>query len=344
MTKGKILVTGGAGYIGSHTTVELVKNGYEVVIVDNLSRSNLQTISDIYSIADKSKIKFYCCDCATEPEKLDNIIANEVNIIGVIHFAAYKCVGESSNNPLMYYHNNLISLLNVLTVIKKYNIEKFVFSSSCTVYGEPDQSLLPITEDLADGYAKSPYGETKVMCEQIIKDVVAHSKMKAILLRYFNPIGAHPSIKLGESPISKPNNLLPFITKTAIGDYKQLTIFGNDYDTPDGTCLRDYIDIVDLANAHVKAFDYIDNVDIHITDIFNLGTGEPMSVFDIIKLFEKVNQVKVNYEFCPRRDGDVTAIWADCKKANDKLGWYAKVPIEETLRNAWKWEKKIHGN
>lgn len=340
MSKGKILVTGGAGYIGSHTVVELVKNDYDVVIVDNLCRSSLKVVNSIRSLVDKNRISFYYCDCVNEPKKLESIFTNELDITGVIHFAAFKCVGESVNEPLMYYHNNLASLLNILMLMSKYNINNLIFSSSCTVYGEPDQSLMPITEELADGFAKSPYGETKVMCEKIIKDTVMASNIKAILLRYFNPIGAHPSIMLGESPISKPNNLLPFVTKTAIGDFDKLTIFGNDYNTNDGTCLRDYIDIVDLADAHVKALDYIDNVD--RLDVFNLGTGEPLSVLEIVNKFEQVNNVKVNYDFGPRRDGDVTAIWADCKKANEKLNWYATTPIEETLRNAWEWEKKIH--
>ena len=331
----KILVTGGTGYIGSHTVVELQQNGYEVVIIDNLSTS----VKDVlYSIEKITGIlpefhEFDLCD-----ENLSTqFFYNNKDIQGVIHFAAYKAVGESVENPLKYYHNNLFSLINVMKCMNENKIKNFVFSSSCTVYG---QALdLPVTELTPIQKAFSPYGHTKQISEEIIENAVKSSDFKAILLRYFNPIGAHESALIGELPIGTPNNLVPFITQTAIGKRECLNVFGNDYNTPDGTCIRDYIHVVDLAKAHIIAFERMFN---HLyksdCEIFNIGTGKGYSVLDAIHSFEKVAGKKLNYKFVDRRPGDIEKVWADTTYANNELGWKADNDIDEMMLSAWNWE------
>ena len=331
----KILVTGGTGYIGSHTVVELQQNGYEVVIIDNLSTS----VKDVlYSIEKITGIlpefhEFDLCD-----ENLSTqFFYNNKDIQGVIHFAAYKAVGESVENPLKYYHNNLFSLINVMKCMNENKIKNFVFSSSCTVYG---QALdLPVTELTPIQKAFSPYGHTKQISEEIIENAVKSSDFKAILLRYFNPIGAHESALIGELPIGTPNNLVPFITQTAIGKRECLNVFGNDYNTPDGTCIRDYIHVVDLAKAHVIAFERMfNNLSKSDCEIFNLGTGKGYSVLEAISSFEKVAGKKLNYKFVDRRPGDIEKVWADTTYANNELGWKADNDIDEMMLSAWNWE------
>ena len=344
MTK-TVLVSGGAGYIGSHVTVELIGAGYEVVVADNLSNCDMTCFEGVKKITGREDIPFYqidCCDFAAVTR-----IFEDHKIDAVIHFAAFKAVGESVAEPIMYYRNNLVSFLNILEAARNHGGCNVLFSSSATVYGEAD--VLPVTEQTPRLPATSPYGNTKQMCEDILRDVVAataaaEGQVKGIALRYFNPIGAHPSALIGELPRGVPNNLVPFITQTAIGKRECLSIFGNDYDTADGTCLRDYIDVVDLAKAHVAAVSrMVEGRMKKDYEIFNVGTGRPVSVYELVTAFEKVNGVKLNYRFAPRRPGDVVAIWADTQFANDELGWKAERSVEDTLASAWAWEKHLAG-
>lgn len=341
MNKKTVLVSGGAGFIGSHVTVELYNAGYDVVIADNMSNcdeTNYRGVSEILGVK-LPFVKMDFCDRGA----VEKLFA-DYPIDAVIHFAAFKAVGESVAEPLMYYQNNLVSFMNLLEVARKREGGcNVLFSSSATVYGETDK--LPVTEESPRQPATSPYGNTKQMCEDILRDSVqAYAGIKGIALRYFNPIGAHPSALIGELPRGVPNNLVPFITQTAIGKRACLSIFGDDYPTPDGTCLRDYIDIVDLAKAHVCAVArMLDGRMKEEYEIFNVGTGRPVSVLELVKAFEKVNGLKLNYKIAPRRPGDVVAIWADPTRANAELGWKAERSVEETLAAAWAWEKHIAG-
>ncbi len=331
----RILVTGGTGYIGSHTVVELQQKGFDVIIVDNLSNSNINVLSSIEKITG-IKPEFEEFDLI-DIDKTNDFFKRHNDIRGIIHFAAYKAVGESVEKPLMYYRNNLFSLVNILQGMKDNNIENFVFSSSCTVYGQPEE--LPVTEDAPVQKAESPYGNTKQISEEIITDTVKSAGIKGISLRYFNPIGAHESAIIGELPIGIPNNLMPFITQTAIGIHEQLRVFGDDYNTPDGTAIRDYIHVVDLAKAHVIAVDRMIKKKMKKDfEIFNLGTGNGFSVLEVIKSFEKVTGEKLNYRIVDRRAGDVEQVWADTKFANDELGWKAEKDLDEMTLSAWKWE------
>ena len=337
--KGKILVTGGLGFIGSHTTVELQQAGYEVVIIDNLSNSNIEVLDGIEKITGIRPV-FVEGDC-TNIDTLHELFKANPGINGIINFAASKAVGESIHKPILYYRNNLNILINLLDLMPVYGVKGFVFSSSCTVYGEPDKN--PITEDAPTKKATSPYGATKQMSEDIIADVVkSGAPIKAILLRYFNPIGAHPSAEIGELPNGVPQNLVPYLTQTAIGVRKELSIFGDDYDTPDGSCIRDFINVVDLAKAHVVAIRrLLDGKNKANYEYFNIGTGNGLSVLGLIKAFEKATGEKVNYKIVGRRAGDIEKVWADTTLANQELGWKAEVPIEETLANAWKWQQAL---
>jgi len=337
MSKGKILVTGGTGYIGSHTTVELIEQGYEVVIIDNLSNSQEFIIDRIEQITGV-RPKFYKFDLL-DAEALDKCFAENTDLKGIIHFAAAKAVGESVQKPLYYYRNNLQTMINVLEAMIKYNLENFVFSSSCTVYGQPDE--LPVTENAPVKPAESPYGYTKQVNENILKDTIASgAKIKGIALRYFNPIGAHHSGLIGELPIGVPANLMPFITQTAYGIREQLSVFGDDYNTPDGSCIRDYIHVVDLAKAHIVAIErMIDSKNKEAYEMFNIGTGNGFSVFEVIKSFEKSTGIKLNYKVVPRRAGDIEQIWADTTIGNNELGWKAEKSMDEMTLSAWKWEQ-----
>ena len=336
MEKTKILVTGGTGYIGSHTTVELQKAGYDVVIIDNLSNSNESVLDGIEAITGIRPV-FVKGDC-TDIETLRRLFKENPGIKGIINFAASKAVGESVHKPLLYYRNNLNTLINLLECMPEYGVKGIVFSSSCTVYGEPDVN--PIDETAPIKPATSPYGNTKQISEEIITDYIASgAPIKSIILRYFNPIGAHPSAKIGELPVGVPQNLVPYLTQAAAGIRKELTVFGDDYNTPDGSCIRDYIDVVDLAKAHVTAMKrMLDGEDTDAIEIFNLGTGRGLSVLELINAFEKATGVKVPHHIGPRREGDIEKIWAAPAKANEVLGWTAEVPIEETMRNAWAWQ------
>lgn len=337
----KILVTGGAGFIGSHTVVELQKAGYEPIIVDNLYNSSVNVIDNIAKITGVKPAfeKIDCCDLSA----LECVFNKYEGIEAIIHFAAYKAVGESTEKPREYYRNNLVSLLNLLDLMPKYGVRGIVFSSSCTVYGQPKQ--VPVNENSPILPANCPYGNTKQICEEIIRDTVAAGvPIKSILLRYFNPIGAHPSSLIGELPIGVPLNLVPYITQTAIGIREQLNVFGDDYNTRDGSCIRDYIDVVDLAKAHVLAITRILEKDADKVEVFNLGTGNGVSVLELVHSFENATGVKLNYKIAPRRAGDVEQVYADCAKANVILGWKAEVPLEETLLNAWNWQKKLREN
>jgi UDP-glucose 4-epimerase len=340
--KEMILVTGGIGYIGSHTAVELVNAGYDVVIVDNLSNSNADVISGIEKIIGK-RLPLEICDCC-DYEAMKNVFEKYKNISAAIHFAASKAVGESVQKPLMYYQNNIGSLITMLKLMSEFNCKGLVFSSSCTVYGQP--KVLPVTEEAPIQPAMSPYGNTKQICEEIIRDTVAAgTPFKSILLRYFNPIGAHESAEIGELPLGVPQNLVPFVTQTAAGIREKLSVFGNDYNTPDGSCIRDYINVVDLAKAHVIALDrIINNKSEHNVETFNLGTGQGLSVLDLVNTFEKVSGVKLNYQIVGRREGDIEQIWADPKFANEVLGWKSEKTVEETLFSAWKWQQKLMEN
>ena len=335
----KILVTGGTGYIGSHTVVELINEGYEVVIVDNLSNSNIEVLNGIEKITG-IRPDFENIDCV-DYLALDRMFEKYRGIDAIIHFAANKAVGESVEKPLLYYRNNLVSLINLLQLMPIHKIKNFVFSSSCTVYGQPD--ILPVTEEATIKVAASPYGNTKQIGEAIIRDTIhANPFYNSIILRYFNPIGAHSTAEIGELPNGVPNNLLPFVTQTAIGLRKQLQVFGSDYNTPDGSCIRDYIHVVDLAKAHVIAVRrLIKNESGKQVETFNLGTGRGLSVLEIITTFEKVNNIKVPYKIVGRRAGDIEKVWADPSFANSVLGWKANETVEETLRSAWEWEKNL---
>jgi UDP-glucose 4-epimerase len=334
----KILVTGGLGFIGSHTVVALQDKGYEVVIIDNLSNSNIEVLERIAKITGK-KPTFELLDLR-DKKRTSSFFDKNPDIEGIIHFAAFKAVNESIKKPLKYYENNLHSLTYLLQEMQKRNLQNFIFSSSCTVYGDPDN--LPITEEAPIKPALSPYGNTKQIGEEILLDTSKAHQIKSIALRYFNPIGAHPSGLIGELPNGIPQNLVPFITQTAIGKRKELSIFGDDYNTPDGTAIRDYIHVMDLAQSHVVALErLINNQNTSHFEIFNIGTGRGSSVMELVKAFEKVNDLKLNYKIAPRREGDVPAVWADTSKAKKILGWEAKLSMEDALKDAWNWEKKL---
>ena len=337
--KGKILVTGGTGYIGSHTVVELQNAGYEVVIIDNLSNSSADVVDNIEKVSGIRPVfeKLDCLDYAG----LDAVFTKYKGIKAIIHFAASKAVGESVQKPLLYYRNNLVSLINLLELMPKHGVEGIVFSSSCTVYGQPDE--LPVTEKAPIKKAESPYGNTKQINEEIVRDTVASgAPINAILLRYFNPIGAHPTALLGELPNGVPQNLIPYLTQTAIGIREKLSVFGDDYDTPDGSCIRDFINVVDLAKAHVVAIRRIlENKQKEKVEVFNIGTGRGLSVLELINAFEKATGVKLNYQIVGRRAGDIEKVWANPELANNELGWKAKTSIEDTLLSAWKWQLKL---
>ncbi|MCC8197082.1 MAG: UDP-glucose 4-epimerase GalE [Tannerellaceae bacterium] len=337
--KKKILVTGGTGYIGSHTVVELQNAGYDVVIVDNLSNSNIEVLDGIEKISGIRPV-FAELDC-NDKTRLKKLLEANPGIKGIIHFAASKAVGESVKIPLQYYRNNIVTLLNLLELMPEAGIEGIVFSSSCTVYGQPD--ILPVTEDAPVKPALSPYGNTKQINEEIIRDTIyAGAPFKSIILRYFNPIGAHPSAEIGELPNGVPQNLVPFLTQTAIGIRPELSVFGDDYDTPDGSCIRDYINVVDLAKAHVIAMDrMLNNQTEEKLEIFNLGTGRGISVLELIGAFEKGTGVKVPYKIVGRREGDIEKVWANPEHANKVLGWIAKESVEDTLVTAWNWQLKL---
>lgn len=338
--KQTILVTGGTGFIGSHTTVELQEAGYKVVIVDNLSNSRADVVDGIEKITG-IRPAFEQADCC-DFEAMNKIFAKYPDIDGIIHFAASKAVGESVEKPLKYYRNNFVSLINLLELMPKHNVKGIIFSSSCTVYGQPDPQYLPVTEDAPVKPAESPYGNTKQVNEEIIRDTIkSGSPIKAILLRYFNPIGSHPTAIIGEMPNGVPMNLIPYVTQTAIGIRKQLKVFGNDYNTPDGTCIRDYIYVVDLAKAHVKAMERVLDTDSDALEVFNVGTGNGVSTKEIVDAFEKVTGVKLNWTFAPRRAGDIEQVWANPEKANNVLGWKAETSLEDTLATAWKWQQKL---
>ena len=338
--KQTILVTGGTGFIGSHTTVELINAGYKVVIVDNLSNSKADVIDGIEQITGVRPAfeEVDCCDL----QGMDNVFSKYPDIEGIIHFAASKAVGESVEKPLLYYRNNFVSLINLLDLMPKHGVKGIIFSSSCTVYGQPDPENLPVTEDAPIKPAESPYGNTKQVNEEIIRDDInSGAPIKAILLRYFNPIGSHPTAIIGEMPNGVPMNLIPYVTQTAMGIREQLKVFGNDYDTPDGTCIRDYIYVVDLAKAHVKAMQRVLDTDSEKLEVFNIGTGKGVSTKEIVDAFEKSTGVKLNWAFAPRRAGDIEKVWANPDKANNVLGWKAETSLEDTLKSAWNWQVKL---
>jgi UDP-glucose 4-epimerase len=336
----KILVTGGLGYIGSHTVVELVNTGYEPVIVDDLSNSQHQILNQLTKIIG-FKPAFHQFDLCDE-QKLKAFVASEPDIEGIIHFAAFKAVGESVQKPLKYYHNNLTSLVNLLKEFSGKPVS-FVFSSSCTVYGQPDE--LPVTENAPIKPAESPYGNTKQIAEEILKDAIkSGDAQKVIALRYFNPVGAHESALIGELPIGVPQNLVPFITQTAIGKREKITVFGNDYNTKDGSCVRDYIHVVDLAKAHVAALKLMGHDSFSGYDVFNLGTGKGNTVLEIIIAFEQATGVKLNYEIGPRRNGDVEKVWGDVTKSAKQLHWQAQLGIDTMMSSAWAWEQYLAQN
>lgn len=337
--KGKILVTGGTGYIGSHTVVELQSAGYDVVIIDNLSNSNKDVLDGIEKISGIRPI-FVEADC-TDMKALTKLFDDNPGINGIINFAASKAVGESVEKPLLYYKNNLVTLINLLELMPKYGTKGFVFSSSCTVYGEPDVN--PVDETAPIKVAESPYGNTKQISEEIITDYInSGAPIKSILLRYFNPVGAHPSAEIGELPNGVPQNLIPYLTQTAMGIRKELSVFGNDYDTPDGSCIRDFINVVDLAKAHVKALErMLEDKSVEKLEIFNLGTGVGLSVLELISAFERATGVKVPHKIVGRRKGDIEKVWANADKANNVLGWKATTTIEDTMRSAWNWQLKL---
>jgi UDP-glucose 4-epimerase len=334
----KILVTGGCGYIGVHTIVDLVQNGYQVISIDNNSRSNPFILEGAEKIIGK-KVKNYIVDlCNFDDTRA--VFEENKDIIGIIHFAAYKSVNESVENPLMYFENNIVSLLNILKCSKEFKVPNFVFSSSCTVYGNPDS--IPVTEETPMKLAESPYGITKQMGEQIVSETVKQSDITAILLRYFNPVGAHPSAYIGEIPLGKPANLVPAITQTAIGKIPAMQVYGNDYDTRDGSCIRDFIHVSDIAHAHTLALNYLINKkNKTICEVFNLGTGNGYTVLEAITAFEKVSGVKLNYKLGPRRAGDVIAIYANNDKAKNELNWIPQYNIEQMMSTAWEWELKL---
>ncbi|MFX1703418.1 UDP-glucose 4-epimerase GalE [Chitinophaga sp. CC14] len=334
----KVLVTGGCGYIGAHTIVDLINNGFDVVSVDSNIRSSTQLLDGIEKITGK-KVRNYKVDLCNL-EDTNAVFHENRDIVGVIHFAALKAVGESVNEPLMYFQNNLTSLINVLKCVKEYNVPNLVFSSSCSVYG--NTKALPVVEETPLGEAQSPYARTKQMGEQIIEDYSRVNETNSILLRYFNPVGAHPSALIGELPLGKPDNLVPVITQTAIGKIPKMTVFGTDYDTRDGSCVRDYIHVMDIAAAHTKALQYlIEHRNTSNCEVFNLGTGNGVTVLEAIKAFEKISGIKLNYTTGPRREGDVISIYANNSKAKEKLNWEPKIGIEDSMRTAWQWEVSL---
>jgi len=334
----KILVTGGCGYIGSHTLVDLIENGYDVISVDNNSRSNPNILKGIEQITGK-KVKNYKVDLCNFDDTFAIFQEND-DITGIIHFAAYKAVGESVENPLLYFENNLTSLINLLKCVQEFHIPHFVFSSSCTVYGNPDQ--IPVTESTPPKPAESPYGYTKQMSEQIINEFAKSSGTHHILLRYFNPAGAHPSVIIGEMPLGKPQNLVPAITQTAVGRIEKMYVYGNDYPTRDGSCVRDFIHVCDLANAHTLSLKYLEEGRNNgLCEVFNLGTGNGVTVLEAIHAFEKVSGLSLNYEIGARRPGDVIAIYANNDLARKVLGWEPKFSLEDMMSTAWKWEQRL---
>ena len=334
----KVLVTGGAGYIGSHTVVELVKSGYDPIILDDYRNSDSSVLKRLSQIIGFEPRHVVCDVC--DQNRIEEIVET-YSISGVIHFAAYKAVGESVENPLKYYSNNITGLVSVLSVLKKRPEIPFVFSSSCTVYGEP-MGLKEVNENTAKSIPTSPYGYTKWLGEQIIDDLfISNKQLRMMSLRYFNPIGAHESALIGELPVGKPNNLLPFITQTAADIHEKLVIFGKDYPTTDGTCVRDYIHVVDLAEAHVKAMDYLLSIEEGCHEIVNVGTGKGTSVLELVRAFEKENNMELNYVFGPKRSGDVIEIYANVDYAFSLLGWRSSRSIKDAVRDAWKWEKSI---
>ncbi len=337
--KTRILVTGGTGYIGSHTVVELQQAGFEVIIIDNLSNSEKNVLNGIEKITG-IRPAFEQLDCL-DYAGLENLFQKYKGIKAIIHFAASKAVGESVQNPLLYYRNNLGSLLNLLELMPKYGVEHFVFSSSCTVYGQPDE--LPVSERAPIKEATSPYGNTKQIAEEIIRDYIhSNAPVKSIILRYFNPVGAHPSAEIGELPNGVPQNLIPFVTQTAASIRQELSVFGDDYNTSDGSCIRDYINVVDLAKAHVVAMKrLLEGKNKQVLEYFNLGTGRGLSVLEIINAFETANAVKVPYKIVARRQGDIEQIWAEPSFANNELGWKAQATIEDTMRSAWAWQQRL---
>jgi UDP-glucose 4-epimerase len=334
----KILVTGGCGYIGSHTIVDLLENGFEVISADNNSRSNAAILNGVEKISGK-KVKNYKVDLCNFDDT-HAIFQENPDITGIIHFAAYKAVGESVEKPLMYFENNIYSLINILKCAEEFNVLHFVFSSSCTVYGNPD--TIPVTENTPLQQAASPYGYTKQAGEQIVSQTVNRNNIKAVLLRYFNPVGAHPGNCIGEMPIGKPANLVPAITQTAIGILPQMQVYGNDYPTKDGSCVRDYIHVCDVAHAHTLALNYlIENKITGNCEAFNLGSGDGFTVLEVIHAFEKVNNVQLNFQLGPRRPGDVVAIYADNSKAKTQLGWTPAYSLDDMVKTAWQWEQKV---
>ena len=334
----KILVTGGSGYIGSHTIVDLVENGYEVISVDNNSRSSPRMLEGVEKITGK-KVKNYKVDLCNFDDTFAIFQENE-DITAIIHFAAYKAVGESVEQPLMYFENNLVSLINLLKCVQEFDIPYFVFSSSCTVYGNPD--TIPVTELTPPKPAESPYGYTKQMGEQIINEFSKANATQCVLLRYFNPVGAHPSAQIGELPIGKPANLVPAITQTAIGKLPQMMVYGNDYPTRDGSCIRDYIHVCDIAHAHTLAVDLlVEEKSRKRCEVFNLGSGNGVTVLEAINAFERVSGVKLNYTIAPRRPGDVVAIYANNEYARTTLGWSTKYSLDDMMTTAWKWEQRL---
>lgn len=333
-----IIVTGGTGYIGSHTVVELLQQGYEVVIFDNLSNSRIETLDAIAEITGK-RPQFLHVNIEKADELADAFKKVGGSAQAVIHFAAKKAVGESTEEPLLYYQNNVVSLINLLVQMEQYGVRDLVFSSSCTVYGQPEK--FPVTESTERKEAESPYGNTKSICEDIIRDTAKVKNLRGISLRYFNPIGAHESGLIGELPIGIPNNLVPYVTQTAAGIRQMLTVHGDDYPTPDGTCIRDYIHVVDLAKAHLKALERLQrNTEVSAYEVFNIGTGRGSSVLEVIETFIKANHVDVPYKIGARRAGDITSIYADTAFANEQLGWKAELTLEDSLRSSWNWEQK----
>lgn len=346
MAKGpmkKILVTGGAGYIGSHTVVELVNVGYAPVIIDNFSNSEKSVLDGLKAITGKEQV-LYEGDC-NDGAFLARVFGKEPGIEGIVHFAAYKAVGESTQKPLDYYENNVGSLLKLLRAMPEHRIASLVFSSSCTVYGQPEAEHLPVREDSPRQKAQCPYGNTKKICEDILEDVIASkAPLKIVALRYFNPIGAHSSALIGELPIGVPNNLVPFVTQTAAGIREKLTVFGDDYNTPDGTCIRDYIHVVDLARAHVRAIEYLNKqTQPSFYDVFNLGTGKGSSVLEVIKTFERVSGKPLNYVIGARRPGDIETVYSAVEKAVKVLGWKAELTLADALRDSWRWQERLSG-
>jgi UDP-glucose 4-epimerase len=335
-----VLVTGGAGFIGSHTVVELVNAGFSPVIIDNLNNSSESVLTGLKKIIGFD-VPFYKADCNDFEVVKDIIVKHKIE--GIIHFAAYKAVGESVEKPIKYYKNNIGSLVNILEVMQVTKVKNLVFSSSCTVYGQPDH--IPVTEDTPKKKAESPYGNTKAIAEDILEDVIkSGEQMSIISLRYFNPIGAHPSAEIGELPNGVPSNLIPFVTQTAIGKRNKLVVFGSDYNTVDGSNVRDFIHVVDLAKAHVSALNLLKGKETAFYDVFNLGTGTGISVLEVIKTFEEVNNLKLNYEIGPRRSGDVEKIYGDVEKASKILNWKTEKSLEESLKDAWTWELKLKNN